>query len=86
MEHINRKPRLPGKRQAEREGMKTKLRKRCGALFTADGYKNVVCVVTGEMADGRKVWTECDVDGSPVNIEKQYFLQTMGNWSEFVRI
>ena len=50
-----------------------KLRKRGGVLFTANGCKNIVCVVTGEMADGRKVWTECDVNGNPINIEKQYF-------------
>ena len=66
--------------------MKMKLRKRGGVLFTANGYRNIVCVVTGEMADGRKVWTECDVNGNPINIEKQYFLQTRDNWSEFVRV
>lgn len=62
-----------------------KLRKRGGVLFTASGYKDIVCVVTGEMADGRKVWTECDRKGNVINIEKQYFLQTRDNWSEFVR-
>lgn len=62
------------------------MRKRGGVLFTANGHKNIVCVVTGEMVDGRKVWTECDVNGNPINIEKQYFLQTRDNWSEFVRV
>lgn len=62
-----------------------KLRKRYGVLFTGKGYKDIVCVVTGEMADGRKIWTECDCNGNPVNIEKQYYLQTRDNWSEFVR-
>ena len=63
-----------------------KLRKRGGITVTSEGYKNIVCVVTGEMSDGRKVWTECDVNGNPVNIGKQYFLQTRDNWSEFVRV
>lgn len=62
-----------------------KLRRRSGITFTTEGHRNIVCVVTGEMSDGRKVWTECDRNGDPVNIERQYFLQTRGNWSEFVK-
>lgn len=51
----------------------------------SDEHKSTItCIVTGEMADGTKVWTECDKDKSPVNIDRQYTLQTRGNWSEFV--
>lgn len=46
----------------------------------------IVCVVTGEMMDGRKVWTECDRNKNPINIDKQYILQTKGNWSEFITL
>ena len=40
-----------------------KLRRRSGITFTTEGHRNIVCVVTGEMSDGRKVWTECDRNG-----------------------
>lgn len=61
------------------------MRKRYGYTFENGKHRNLTCVVTGEMIDGRKVWTECDCNGDPINPEKQYFLQTRGNWSEFVR-
>ena len=77
-------PPAPEVTKAERDNMK--LRKRGGVLFTASGHKNIICTVTGEMTDGRKIWTECDCNGNLINIEKQYFLQTRGNWSEFVRV
>ena len=63
-----------------------KLRRRGGVLFTVNGYRDIVCVVTGEMEDGRKIWTECDREGNLINMEKQYVLQTRDNWSEFVRV
>ena len=63
-----------------------KLRKRGGAFFDGNGYRDIICVVVGEMTDGRKVWAECDCNGNPVSVEKQYFLQTRGNWSEFVKV
>lgn len=43
-------------------------------------------IVTGEMADGTKVWTECDASKNLIDIDKQYTLQTRGGWSEFVRL
>ena len=62
------------------------MRKRYGITF-ADGKERMIyAVVTGEMSDGTKVWTECDADKHLIDIDKQYLLQTRGNWSEFVRI
>lgn len=43
-------------------------------------------VVTGEMSDGTKVWTECDSKKELIEPDKQYTLQTRGGWSEFVRL
>lgn len=64
------------------------MRRRYGITFDTDEkyYKMITCVVTGEMADGTKVWTECDKDKAPINIDKQYCLQIRGGWSEFVRL
>jgi len=63
-----------------------KLRKRGGVYYDGKSYREILCVVTGEMADGRKIWTECDGNGNILNIDKQYFLQTRGNWSEFIKV
>ena len=61
------------------------MRRRYGVVFDKNGKsKFIFCVVTGEMVDGRKVWTECDKDKNPVNIGRQYFLQTRGGWNEFI--
>ena len=60
------------------------MRRRFGTTFINGKHRNITCVVTGEMIDGTKVWTECDKDKNPINIDKQYTLQTRGNWSEFV--
>ena len=57
------------------------MRRRHG--WSADEGRKIACVVTGEMSDGTKVWTECDEDKNPVNIDKQYYLQLRGNWSVF---
>lgn len=47
----------------------------------------IACVVTGEMVDGRKVWTECNEKKEPVNIDRQYILKTYGNnFSEFIQM
>lgn len=48
--------------------------------------KMIMCIVTGEMADGTKVWTECDADRNIKDINKQYTLQVRNNWTEFVRL
>jgi hypothetical protein len=58
------------------------MRRRTG--YNAERKDMITCVVTGEMSDGTKVWTECDKEKNPINIDKQYTLQTRGNWSEFV--
>ena len=63
-----------------------KLRKRGGVYFDGNCHRDIICVVTGEMMDGRKVWTECDGEGNLIKADKQYLLQTGGNWSEFVRL
>lgn len=63
-----------------------KMRRRHGCTLEGGIYRTLTCVVTGEMADGTKVWTECDGNKEPINIDKQYTLQTRGNWSEFVRL
>ena len=63
------------------------MRRRTGIYFFPDGsHEMLSCIVTGEMSDGRKVWTECDRNKEPINTDRQYFLQTRGNYTEFVRI
>lgn len=63
------------------------MRKRYGITFEDDGSSRMMfAIVTGEMVDGSKVWTECDAEKNPINLDKQYTLQTRGNWSEFVRM
>lgn len=62
------------------------MRARYGCTKDGGEYRTLFCVVTGEMADGRKVWTECDENKNPIHIDKQYTLQTRNNWSEFVRL
>ena len=60
------------------------MRRRFGCTFeNGTHFRTLTCIVTGEMADGTKVWTECDSEKRPINIDKQYTLQTRGNWSEF---
>lgn len=60
------------------------MRRRHGITFAEGCHREITCVVTGEMTDGTKVWTECDGDKNPIHLDKQYTLQTKGNWSEFV--
>jgi len=45
----------------------------------------ILCIVTGEMVDGTKIWTECDESRNLIDPDTQYTLQTRGDWSEFVR-
>ena len=59
---------------------------RCRGGWNHDRNDVIICIVTGEMADGRKVWTECDENKNPINTDKQYILQTRGDFSEFVRL
>ena len=62
------------------------MRKRYGITFEDGKERMIFAIVTGEMIDGTKVWTECDVNKQITDINKQYTLQTRGNWSEFVRL
>lgn len=62
------------------------MRKRYGITFENTRHRMIFCVVTGAMADGTKVWTECDKDKNIIDIDKQYTLQTRGGFSEFVRL
>ena len=62
------------------------MRRRFGITWEGNTVRTMMAVVTGEMSNGRKVWTECDTNGELVDMDKQYFLCTGGNWSEFVRI
>ena len=63
------------------------MKRRYGITIDASGNSRMIfAVVTGEMADGTKVWTECDAERNLINIDRQYSLQTRGGWSEFVRL
>ena len=67
--------------------MSQKLKRRYGITFDQNGeHRMILCVVTGEMADGTKVWTECNPDRELIDMDKQYTLQTRGHWTLFVRI
>lgn len=59
-----------------------KLQRRYG--WSEKQQKTIICVVTGVMSDGTKVWTECDSSRNLINIDKQYTLQTRNGWSEFI--
>lgn len=60
------------------------MRKRSGIIFENGKSKYITCVVTGEMADRRKVWTE--INDNELIIKKQYLLQTNGGFSEFIKL
>lgn len=62
------------------------MRRRNGITYEDGHSRMMTAVVTGEMSDGTKVWTECDKDKELIDIDKQYTLQTRGGWSEFVRL
>lgn len=62
------------------------MKKRYGITFENGQSRQMFAVVTGEMIDGTKVWTECDSNKNLIDIDKQYTLQTRGGWSEFVRL
>lgn len=62
------------------------MKKRYGITFENGQSRQMLAVVTGEMIDGTKVWTECDSNKNLIDIDKQYTLQTRGGWSEFVRL
>ena len=62
------------------------MRKRYGITFENGTHREMFAVVTGEMSDGTKVWTECNINYELIHIDKQYTLQTKGGWSEFVRL
>ena len=82
---VNTKKLIDFTRPGGDEGQKgAKMRRRGGMTFENGHHKYIACVVTGEMTDGTKVWTECDKDKNLINIDKQYTLQTKGNWSEFI--
>ena len=63
-----------------------KIRRRFGLVFDKEKIRPIYCIVTGEMSDGRKVWTECDDNMELINTERQYTLQTGGGLSEFVAL
>lgn len=63
-----------------------KSRRRYGCTFEDGHMKMIMCIVTGEMADGTKVWTECDAERNIKDINKQYTLQVRNNWTEFIRL
>lgn len=83
---------LRGKDKAERGRQDPRredcdMRRRYGILFEEDGtHRMITAVVTGEMSDGTKVWTECNEKKELVNMDKQYTLQTRNHWSQFVRL
>lgn len=62
------------------------LRRRYGVTFEKNDFRTLICVVTGEWADGTKVWTECNPDRNLIHPEIQYILRTRDNWTEFVRV
>ena len=63
------------------------MKKRYGVTFENDNYhREMLAIVTGEMADGTKVWTECDENKELIDMDKQYTMQTRGGWTEFVRL
>ena len=63
------------------------MRRRFGITYNNDGtHRELNCVVTGEMDDGTKVWTECDNNKEPIDLDVQYILQTRGGWCEFIRM
>lgn len=62
------------------------MKKRYGITFESGTKRMMFAVVTGEMIDGTKVWTECDADKNIINIDKQYTLHTRDGWSEFVAL
>lgn len=63
------------------------MRRRYGIVVNDDGtHRMIIAIVTGEMADGTKVWTECDSNRNLINIDDQYTMQTRGGWTEFIRI
>ena len=63
------------------------MKRRTGIFFKPDGTHEIIsCIVTGEMSDGTKVWTECTADKEPINIDRQYILKTGGGFSEFVKM
>ena len=63
-----------------------KQRRRYGCTFEDGQIRTMLAVVTGEMSDGTKVWTECDADRNLIDMDKQYTMQTRNNWTEFVRL
>ena len=44
--------------------------------------RTMFATITGEMADGTKVYTECDGNGELINIDKQY-IRTLKYGSQF---
>ena len=62
------------------------IRRRYGITYDGKEYRTLICTVTGVMADGTKVWQECDpVTRETIDPDHWYILQTRNNWSEFVR-
>ena len=62
------------------------MRKRYGTTYENGKSREIFAIITGEMSDGTKVWTECDANKKLIETDKQYSLQTRGGWSEFVRL
>ena len=62
------------------------IKMRYGITFENGKHRSMMAVISGQMDDGTKVWTECDKDKELININQQYTLQTRGGWSEFVRL
>lgn len=60
------------------------MRRRNGVVYNGCGIRKITCIITGEMSDGTKVWTECDKDKNPINVDKQYTLHTKNGLSEFI--
>ena len=62
-------------------------RRSYGITFEESGkHRMIMCIVTGEMVDGSKVWTECDSNRNLINIDAQYTLQKRNGWQEFVKL
>lgn len=58
------------------------------AIVFKNGHDRIMlAMVTGQMTDGTKVWTECDEKAKePINIDVQYTLhRKCGNY-EFIRL
>lgn len=54
--------------------------------WNVDENRVMVATVTGEMADGTLVYTECEANGNLIDIDKQYTRHLKYGEQDFVRI